>query len=287
MPLVVPGITTDPSDKTEEWTNKLVGKTLAEDGSSDETPQLTLLQTFLKSDLPEQSRIIEPGSMVTKDYNPDRLNVHLKDDGTVSHVQKLKSSIQRALRQSLLTTYPLLGPHIDEVLPKKSSLEQMKLPDRISLFVLDSDPLFFQLDIPSNAPLLPHLRLVHRFPQAFPTVRIDRGAIRFVLGGATLMAPGLTSPGGRLPLPAPASESEEEDDDEAAAPKTEGVDADGHWSRELEKGEPVVVMAEGKDEACAVGLLAMGTKETKAKGKGPVIEETHFLGDGLWRLTID
>ncbi|KAK3368862.1 putative PUA RNA binding domain protein [Lasiosphaeria ovina] len=329
MPLVVPGITTDPSDKTEEWTNKLVGKTLAEDGSSDET-------TFLKSDLPEQTRIIEPGSMVTKDYNPDRLNVHLKDDGTVSHVlhpsrappatpplkplhrgassgqrqtalpkrdgrksqttayfqfhkknltaspkQKLKSSIQRALRQSLLTTYPLLGPHIDEVLPKKSSLEQMKLPDRVNLFVLDSDPLFFQLDIPSNAPLLPHLRLVHRFPQAFPTVRIDRGAIRFVLSGATLMAPGLTSPGGRLPLPAPAS------DDEEAEPKTEGVDADGHWSRELEKGEPVVVMAEGKEEACAVGLLAMGTKETKAKGKGPVIEETHFLGDGLWRLTID
>ncbi|KAK3358245.1 hypothetical protein B0T24DRAFT_644903, partial [Lasiosphaeria ovina] len=125
-------------------------------------------------------------------------------------------------------------------------------------------------------------------------------AIRFVLSGATLMAPGLTSPGG-LPLPAPASgkpaadesesdsdESEsEEEDDEEAEPKTEGVDADGHWSRELEKGEPVVVMAEGKEEACAVGLLAMGTKETKAKGKGPVIEETHFLGDGLWRLTID
>lgn len=35
MPLVVPGITGTSGDKTEEWTNKLVGKKLSE-GSSDE-----------------------------------------------------------------------------------------------------------------------------------------------------------------------------------------------------------------------------------------------------------
>jgi len=46
-------------------------------------------------------------------------------------------------------------------------------------------------------------------------------------------------------------------------------------------------MAEGKEEACAVGLLVAGTKEVKDKGKGPVVEEAHFLGDGLWRLTTD
>lgn len=67
----------------------------------------------------------------------------------------------------------------------------------------------------------------------------------------------------------------------------EGVDEEGHWSRELQKGEPVVVMAEGKEEACAVGLLVAGTKEVKDKGKGPVIEEAHFLGDALWRLNVD
>lgn len=179
--------------------------------------------------------------------------------------------MQRSLRQSLVTTYPLLNPYIDEVLPKKASLSQMKLPDRASVYLLDNGaPLFYQQD--TGAPLMPHLKLVHRFPQAFPTVRIDRGAIRFVLSGATLMAPGLTSQGGRLPEP--------RDGDEA-------VDTEGHWSRELERGEPVVVMAEGKEEACAVGLLVAGTKEVKEKGKGPVVEEAHFLGDGLWRLTTD
>ncbi|KAK3306468.1 uncharacterized protein B0T15DRAFT_141440 [Chaetomium strumarium] len=215
--------------------------------------------------------------------------------------QKLKSSIQRSIRQSLLNTYPLLTPVIDEVLPKKSSLEQVKLPDRVLLYLIDNHPVFYQQD--SDGVLLPHLRLVHRFPQCFPTIRIDRGAIRFVLSGATLMAPGLTSKGGRLPIPVDRGaatgeekkdaqkEGEEggeagEDDGEAKTPD-EGPDEDGHWSRELEKGEPVVIMAEGKEEACAVGVLTMGTKEIKEKGKGPAMEETHYLGDGLWRLSLD
>ena len=79
-------------------------------------------------------------------------------------------------------------------------------------------------------------------------------------------------------------ESEGEEGEEGAEKKAkvsnEGVDEDGHWSRELKKGEPVVVMAEGKEEACAVGILVMGTKEVKELGKGPVIEEGHYLGDG-------
>jgi len=159
---------------------------------------------------------------------------------------------------------------------------------------------------------------VHRYPTLFPSVRIDRGAIRFVLSGATLMAPGLTSKGGRLPFPrepparpvpaqtateesgpAPASadggaevggDDEADADDEDCAKMTRveiPADEDGRWGRELEQGEPVVIMAEGKTEACAVGVLAMGTREVKEKGKGPVVEEAHYLGDGLWRLSFD
>jgi hypothetical protein len=84
MPLVVPGVnnnataTSSGNPKDEEWTQKLVGKKL-HDSESNET-------TFCKKDLPEPTRIIEPGSMVTKDFRVDRLNVHLQEDGTVSHV---------------------------------------------------------------------------------------------------------------------------------------------------------------------------------------------------------
>lgn len=95
------------------------------------------------------------------------------------------------------------------------------------------------------------------------------------------MAPGLTSTGGRLP---------DGDAEETGAYGQLGGDEEGEgWygGRELAAGEPVVICAEGKTEACAVGLLSMGTKEVKEKGKGPVVEEGHYLGDGLWRLQTE
>jgi PUA domain protein len=92
------------------------------------------------------------------------------------------------------------------------------------------------------------------------------------------MAPGLTSTGGRLPTG---------DSDETGGYGEVAKEGGWYGGRELEKGEPVVICAEGKMEACAVGLLSMGTKDTKEKGKGPVVEEGHYLGDGLWRLQTE
>ena len=73
------------------------------------------------------------------------------------------------------------------------------------------------------------------------------------------MVPGLTSAGGRLP-------------------EKEG---------ELKEGETAVIMAEGKEEACLVGQLKMGTEEMKEKKKGIAMDSGHYLGDGLWKMSID
>jgi obg-like ATPase 1 len=129
-------------------------------------------------------------------------------------------------------------------------------PEKTTLYTIDSTPLFYQ---PQDGPPIPHLKLLHAFPNMLPSIQIDRGAIRFVLSGATLMAPGLTSPGGRLP------------------------DADNA----LEKGTVVAVKAEGKEEICMVGTLKASTEEIKSKGKGVVIDDGHYLGDGLWKMHLD
>ncbi|KAJ1333964.1 Peptidase inhibitor I78 family [Microdochium nivale] len=76
MPLVTPQNNSD--NPTELWATKLVGKTLSDDSHSE--------TNFCKKDLPESHRIIHPGSMVTMDFRPDRLNVHVKEDGTVAKV---------------------------------------------------------------------------------------------------------------------------------------------------------------------------------------------------------
>ncbi|KAI9795717.1 MAG: hypothetical protein M1825_001260 [Sarcosagium campestre] len=169
---------------------------------------------------------------------------------------KVKSSVQRGIRSKVVETYPALSSVLDDIIPKKSQLDIVKLPDRVSLYTLNGHPLFFQH---MDDALLPTLRLVHQYPSCFRRVRVDRGAIPHVLAGASLMAPGLTSQGGRLP---PAEE-------------------------ELREGDVVVVEAEGKREACLVGVLSMGTEEMKVKKKGAAVENGHFVGDGLWKLRLD
>lgn len=187
-----------------------------------------------------------------------------KKDFTAGSKSKLKSSLQRSLRSQILTTYPLLTPHIDTILPKKSQLDATKLPDRVVLYSLDDHPLFYQH---MDDAIIPCLRVVHAYPWCFNRVRIDRGAVRFVLSGAALMVPGLTSEGGRLP-------------GEGA------VEWGGEGGADLEEGEVVTVEAEGKEHACMVGVLKMGTKEMREKKKGVGIENGHFVGDGLWKLEL-
>lgn len=175
----------------------------------------------------------------------------------------MKSSVQRGIRSKVLETYPRLEPYIDEIMPKKEQLDLVKIPDRVSLYCAAGTPLFWQH---MDDPIIPHLHIVHKYPWCFPRVRIDRGAIRFVLSGAALMVPGLTSPGGRLP----GSEEEEY----------------GNGGKEIEAGEVVVVEAEGKEHACMIGILKMGTAEMKEKKKGPGMENGHYVGDGLWTLDL-
>ena len=98
------------------------------------------------------------------------------------------------------------------------------------------------------------------------------------------MAPGLTSAGGRLPSG--------NDDGGAAAAAAAGAsnhkDSDTRYEGiEIEEGEVVVVEAEGKEEACLIGQMRVGTKEIKEKKKGVVIDQGHYLGDGLWKMVLD
>jgi PUA domain protein len=67
-------------------------------------------------------------------------------------------------------------------------------------------------------------------PDILPHVQVDRGAIKFVMQGANIMCPGVTSPGGQLPP-------------------------------DLAADTIVAVMAEGKQLALAVGLMKMSSQE--------------------------
>ncbi|KAF2131784.1 hypothetical protein P153DRAFT_395091 [Dothidotthia symphoricarpi CBS 119687] len=77
MPLVVPGLMSKDGSSGNDWMGKLMGKKLGD--SHNET-------TFAKKDLPEVHRVLKPDSTMTMDHRPDRLNIHVDDDGTVKKV---------------------------------------------------------------------------------------------------------------------------------------------------------------------------------------------------------
>ena len=182
----------------------------------------------------------------------------------VSTSTQVKASVQRGLKSQITNFHPAITDEIlDILLPKKLPLVQYKIGPHLMLYCRQpeggggggDEPVFFQH---RDGPILPTLKFVHKYPKLeFTKVTVDKGAIPYVLGGANIMCPGLTNPGGEMPP-----------DEETEA----GV----------EKGDGVVIYAEGKEFPLAVGCMTMSSKDIRTKNKGTGIEVCHFLGDGLW-----
>ncbi|XP_046394472.1 malignant T-cell-amplified sequence 1 homolog [Ischnura elegans] len=169
---------------------------------------------------------------------------------SISGVQQLKSSVQKGIRTKLQEQFPHLDGHLDTILPKKDIFRIVKCHDHIEIIVNGTGELLFFRQ--REGPWIPTLRLLHKYPFFLPWEQVDRGAIRFVLSGANIMCPGLTSPGAKM--------------------------------TPVEKGTVVAVMAEGKQNALAVGVTALSTTEIASVNKGIGVENCHYLNDGLWQM---
>lgn len=174
----------------------------------------------------------------------------------------LKSAVQRGIRTHLLEQYADTlgadeGALLEKVWPKKDKITTVKFKrEHVTFVVHNGKPIFFQH---YDGPWLPTLHLLQQYPCLLPSVQVDRGAIRFLVSGANVMSPGLTSAGGRLPNPE-------------------------QGERALDKGAAVAIRCQGKDTEVAVGVLQLSTEEIRKKGKGIGIDNVHYLGDDLWML---
>ncbi|KAF9036598.1 hypothetical protein BJ165DRAFT_1504591 [Panaeolus papilionaceus] len=166
----------------------------------------------------------------------------------------VKSSVQRQIRANVLAQWKIEPETLEAIWPKKEGLIHVKCREHVSIFTVHSEPLFFQH---FDGPFYPTLRVLHKYPYILPKVQVDRGAIRFLLGGAPMMCPGLTSAGGWLPPP----------DDAIPAERV------------------VAIHAEGKEHAVGIGLTKLGTEDIKKVNKGVAIELGSYLGDDLWNAT--
>ncbi|ETN80103.1 hypothetical protein NECAME_09423 [Necator americanus] len=120
----------------------------------------------------------------------------------------------------------------------KSSIQLIKCKDHVELLADHNGVVQFLKT--RNTDWIPTLRLLHKYPFMMPHQQaslliliVDKGAIKFVLNGSSIMCPGLTSPGAKMTL---------------------GVPADAI----------VAVMAEGKQHALAIGQMKMSSEEIQS-----------------------
>ncbi|MCO5565364.1 hypothetical protein L7F22_019037 [Adiantum nelumboides] len=184
--------------------------------------------------------------------------------GDIASSTAVKSSVQRGMRQKLLEQYPSLsqdeGILLEQIWPKKQGITLVKFSrEHVSFLVNQGEPLFFQH---FDGPYMPTLHLLHKYPFLLPSIQVDRGAIKFLLSGANVMAPGLLTAGGRLPDP-------------------------GKGEIALPEGAPVAIMAQDKESALSIGILRLGTDEIRSKGKGSVVDNIHYLGGELLRERVE
>ncbi|CAM9000886.1 unnamed protein product [Rhodiola kirilowii] len=192
----------------------------------------------------------QPNAMLVL-YSINVVNAyHWFSSEEISSQNQVKASVQRKIRNSIAEEYPGLEPILDDLLPKKSPLIVVKCQNHLNLVVVNTVPLFFNI---RDGPYMPTLRLLHQYPNVMKKFQVDRGAIKFVLSGANIMCPGLTSPGGHL-------------DDEVGAES------------------PLAIMAEGKQHALAIGFTKLSAKDIRAINKGIAIDNMHYLNDGLWKV---
>ncbi|KAL0077544.1 hypothetical protein J3Q64DRAFT_1768186 [Phycomyces blakesleeanus] len=70
-------------NNADEWKERLIGKTIL---GEDEETTLSSSETFNELELPKPYRLLAPGSIMTRDFNPNRLNVFIDEEKVVTNV---------------------------------------------------------------------------------------------------------------------------------------------------------------------------------------------------------
>ena len=173
----------------------------------------------------------------------------------VAKLDQTKSSVARGIRGKIAEQFPQLEDEevLDELIPKKCTMNIAKTDQKVNIVVVDGVPMFFQL---RDGPYFPTLKLLHKY---LPT------ACR---SSASTRAPSSSCSGARTSCA-------------WAHPRRRHARrrAGGHPRRHLRRGE---------EHALAVGITKMSTADIREKNKGVGVDTIHHLGDGLWMSdTID
>jgi len=125
----------------------------------------------------------------------------------------------------------------------KSKWEVVKLSKNEVVYVLDGRPLAVEV----SGKLIPSIKALMNGAIELPKVVVDIGAVKHIVNGADVMAPGI-------------------------------VRAEGDFAR----GDLVVVVDEKHGRPFCVGVALVDKSELASMSKGKVVKNLHYVSDKLW-----
>lgn len=145
---------------------------------------------------------------------------------------------RKSIVEELTSIYP--GLNVD----KDSVIEVAIFSNDLKFIVIDKTPAFFQY----NGRWFPHLKYLWRNTiPGLPLIVVDKGAVKPILNGADLMAPGVRN--------------------------VIGV---------FNKGDIVVVVDEEYSKPIMVGEALVDSNTLKNMSKGKVVRNIHVVNDNFW-----
>ena len=126
-------------------------------------------------------------------------------------------------------------------------MEVLETDAGISLYLVDRKPMLMHL----GGIIFPTLRGLVEHPIPSRRVVVDSGAVPFVIKGADVMRPGITS-----------------------------------ITDDVRSGRPVQVVEERHGKPIAIGIALFDAGEMRKKTTGKVIKTHYYVGDALWSLEI-
>lgn len=135
----------------------------------------------------------------------------------------------------------------ENLIPKKSQVEYIKIEDMPDIYLIDGEPLLMQ----SEDKIIPTLKAVLKEDTIENEVVVDMGAINFVIKGADIMSPGIVSA---------------EDN--------------------INPGDTVVIVDEKHRKPLAIATAQISGPEMVENTKGKAAKNLHYVGDAIWELEI-
>jgi len=135
---------------------------------------------------------------------------------------------------------------LDTALKNKIKIELVEFTDGTLLYLLNNVSYFLKL----NDLLIPTLFAVINEKIDLAQVTVDMGAIKFIVNGADIMAPGILK---------------------------------NKLSDDLKKGNIVKIVDENFNKPIAIGQLLEDASKIKQVNKGKVIKNLHVVGDKLYQ----